>query len=216
MMKFYAVRVGRLPGIYTTWEACQKEVKGFPGAIFKSFSSEEDAQAFIQGTPSMKSVEPQDGEVSASSSRSLVDIWVDGACFQHAQHRMKCGWAFAVFEGERELYRASGNDIPDEARSQRNVAGEICAVLRAVKWCQQEGISAARIYYDYQGLASWPDGTWKTKNTWTQQYAETVQNSGVCIEWVKVRAHSGVPQNELVDQLAKEAAERDGDPRGEG
>jgi len=48
-MKFYAVRVGRRPGIYSTWDACQKEVKGFPGAMYKSFTSEEDAQVFIDG-----------------------------------------------------------------------------------------------------------------------------------------------------------------------
>ena len=214
-MKFYAVRVGRRPGIYSTWDACQKEVKGFPGAMYKSFASEEDAQVFIEGTPRHKLIDKQEGLDSVSTFSLPVDIWVDGSCFQHAQHGLKCGWAFAVFEGERELHRANGNDIPEEARPQRNVAGETCAVLRALAWCQQKGISTAKIYYDYQGLASWPDGTWKTKNSWTQRYAETVQHSGVQVEWVKVQAHSGVPRNELVDQLAKEAAERDEESVGE-
>ena len=35
--KFYAVRQGRVPGVYTTWSDCEKQVKGYGGAIYKSF-----------------------------------------------------------------------------------------------------------------------------------------------------------------------------------
>ena len=36
-MKYYAVKKGRNPGIYTSWDLCLKEVKGYKGAIYKSF-----------------------------------------------------------------------------------------------------------------------------------------------------------------------------------
>lgn len=36
-MKIYAVKVGLSPGLYTTWKECEKQVKGFPGALYKSF-----------------------------------------------------------------------------------------------------------------------------------------------------------------------------------
>ena len=29
-MAYYAVRIGRNPGIYTTWDECKKEVIGLP------------------------------------------------------------------------------------------------------------------------------------------------------------------------------------------
>ena len=32
--KFYAVRNGRVPGVYMTWADCEKQVKGFGGAIY--------------------------------------------------------------------------------------------------------------------------------------------------------------------------------------
>ena len=35
--KYYAVRKGRIPGIYRTWSECQKQVTGYPGAVFKGF-----------------------------------------------------------------------------------------------------------------------------------------------------------------------------------
>ena len=46
--KFYAVRNGRVPGIYMTWADCEKQVKGFGGAIYKSFPTEEEARAFVE------------------------------------------------------------------------------------------------------------------------------------------------------------------------
>ena len=45
--KFYAVAVGRTPGIYPTWEECQSNVIGYPNARFKKFSTEEEARSFI-------------------------------------------------------------------------------------------------------------------------------------------------------------------------
>ncbi|XP_070556831.1 ribonuclease H1-like [Ptychodera flava] len=44
---FYAVRVGRKPGIYATWDDCQKQVTGFSGARFKKFPTQNEAEAFI-------------------------------------------------------------------------------------------------------------------------------------------------------------------------
>ena len=48
-MKYYAVRKGRNPGIYTSWDSCLKEVKGFSGAIYKSFKTKSEAEAFMKG-----------------------------------------------------------------------------------------------------------------------------------------------------------------------
>lgn len=45
--KFYAVRVGKAPGIYYTWHDCLDQVRGFPKAAFKSFTTKDDAEAFL-------------------------------------------------------------------------------------------------------------------------------------------------------------------------
>lgn len=47
MATFYAVRKGRNPGIYTTWDEANAEVKGFPKAEYKKFMSEADANAYM-------------------------------------------------------------------------------------------------------------------------------------------------------------------------
>ena len=52
--KYYAVRKGRIPGIYRTWSECQKQVTGYPGAVFKGFVTEEEAQSFLHPGQSAK------------------------------------------------------------------------------------------------------------------------------------------------------------------
>ena len=47
-MKFYAVRIGKEPGIYHTWTECLDQVRGFPKAAFKSFTTLTDAEAFLR------------------------------------------------------------------------------------------------------------------------------------------------------------------------
>jgi ribonuclease HI len=47
MSKYYAVKVGKIPGLYFTWQECQKQVNGFSGSIFKSFSTKAEALNFL-------------------------------------------------------------------------------------------------------------------------------------------------------------------------
>jgi ribonuclease HI len=46
--KFYAVAVGRQVGVYNTWTECERHVKHFSGALFQSFPTLPEAQAFVQ------------------------------------------------------------------------------------------------------------------------------------------------------------------------
>lgn len=41
--KFYVVWEGRHPGVYEDWEDAQEQIENFPGAKFKSYSSQEEA-----------------------------------------------------------------------------------------------------------------------------------------------------------------------------
>ena len=44
---YYAVKQGKVPGIYRTWDACKAQVHGYPGAIYKGFERLEEAEAFL-------------------------------------------------------------------------------------------------------------------------------------------------------------------------
>lgn len=49
MAKYYGVKQGIKPGVYTTWPECQEQVKGYKGALYKSFSTEEEAKTYVYG-----------------------------------------------------------------------------------------------------------------------------------------------------------------------
>ncbi|HIZ04696.1 MAG TPA: RNase H1/viroplasmin domain-containing protein, partial [Candidatus Phocaeicola gallistercoris] len=45
--KFYVVWKGITPGIYSSWNDCQLQIKNYKGALYKSFTTKEEAeQAF--------------------------------------------------------------------------------------------------------------------------------------------------------------------------
>lgn len=49
--KYYVVWKGKSPGIYTSWEACQQQIKGVKGAIYKAFPSREAAEEALDKNP---------------------------------------------------------------------------------------------------------------------------------------------------------------------
>nr|XP_019009026.1 uncharacterized protein I206_05666 [Kwoniella pini CBS 10737]OCF47807.1 hypothetical protein I206_05666 [Kwoniella pini CBS 10737] len=46
--KWYAVRVGRRPGVYATWEEAARQVNGYPGAVHKSFPHPKAAEGWYR------------------------------------------------------------------------------------------------------------------------------------------------------------------------
>lgn len=73
--KFYVVWKGRKPGIYNTWPECQKQVKGYPGARFKSFPTKAEAeQAFAGETKEA----PEPGNSNYIEESVSVDVGSKG------------------------------------------------------------------------------------------------------------------------------------------
>ena len=87
--KFYAVRVGKTPGIYQTWSQAEEQVKGFSGAEYKSFSTEEEAIKYISFEEKKESsnilaetsIENQkiDLEIKSFQDGEVI-AFVDGSC----------------------------------------------------------------------------------------------------------------------------------------
>ena len=55
--KFYAVKNGKTPGIYDTWDECKENVSGFPGAEYKSFKTLEEAKEFMEAMKGSREVQ---------------------------------------------------------------------------------------------------------------------------------------------------------------
>ena len=47
-MSYYAVKKGIEPGVYLSWEECNKQIDGFSGAEYKKFKTEDEARKVIE------------------------------------------------------------------------------------------------------------------------------------------------------------------------
>ena len=63
--KYYAVRSGRIAGIYETWTQCEEQVKGFPGAEYKSFPTIQEAERYIGGADEQGGTSESVNEINA-------------------------------------------------------------------------------------------------------------------------------------------------------
>lgn len=194
MAKFYAVRKGHRPGIYSTWAACEKAVKGFSGAEFKSFKTKGEAENF------MNNLKDENREIPTGELVSYVDGSYD-------KRSGKAGFGAVFIVNEEVIHTAAESTPIDPDNNLWNVTAEIGGILYAVKWAIDHNYADIHVHYDYAGLEKWYTKEWQAKNAVTQKYAETMQKYGtqINIHFYKVAAHTGVEYNELADELAKRA-----------
>ena len=192
--KYYAVKTGSKTGIFTTWEECRASVHGYSGAAYKSFKTREEAVSYLGGSFSGKDG-LKDGD--------CVKIYVDGS-YNHVTREFSYGMV-VLKEGGEETYCRSFQD--EELASMRNVAGEIKGAEADMQYALDKGLPAIEIYHDYEGIAKWCLGEWKTNKEGTRAYKEFFDRASgmVQIRFVKVAGHSNDKYNDMADELAKRA-----------
>lgn len=200
--KYYAVRKGYTPGIYTSWEECQQNINGFSGAEYKGFSTEAEAEEYLFHEKKIDlNTTSEKGEGCITDQ---ITAYVDGS-FDEKIGKYSFGCVIILPSGE--IILESGNGDNPESIALRNVTGEMLGAMFAVKWCAKNGYPAIKICYDYIGIEMWATGEWKAKNSLTKKYAEfMIENSKkLSISFKKIAAHTGNKYNEEADKLAKTA-----------
>lgn len=211
--KFYAVSVGRQPGIYETWDECKNQVSGYKNAVYKGFSTREEAEDFLTTEPQKK-----DETVSTSlDSRSLFDgidgpiAYVDGS---YDKESGQYAYGIVMIEDPKDLsheVHLSGKGSDPSIASMNNVAGEIQGAMAAMRYAREHHYEKLTIFHDYKGIAFWcvPDPTtgnvWNADKLGTKRYKEIYEDTikSVDVSFVKVKGHSGDYYNDIVDGLAK-------------
>ncbi|WP_370837549.1 ribonuclease HI [Megasphaera sp.] len=222
--KIYAVRRGRTTGLFLSWADCQKQVDGFPGARFKSFTDATEAWKWLNGkeTAAPKRTgapkkSRQTAKTAAPSQPLRPDeeqdfvIYTDGSCLRNPDG--PGGWAVVACN----VATGEVTELCDGNPSTTNNRMELLAAIMALRFAP-EGTKVA-LYTDSQylknGITKWVAG-WKRRG-WKKADGQPVLNQAYWVELDKlyaahdvtfhwVKGHVGVELNERCDQLAKAQA----------
>lgn len=192
MGKFYAVAKGRNPGIYTSWDACKDNVHQYPGAIYKSFALNQDAQAFLASKNGsvvkaargksgsgrvLKGVnvkKPICGAISATcSTENLVSIYTDGATSNNGKKGATGGYGVYFGPDDKRNVSRGLHEVDDtKVYPPTNQRAELHALSYALSYIHRalkddNSEQQYRIYtdsmYGKKCIETWASG-WAKKN----------------------------------------------------
>jgi ribonuclease HI len=222
--KYYAIAVGRKPGIYTRWfgeGGAHAQVEGFQGARYKGFATIEEAREFIREThPNekygtgriQKTGKPSTGrrpQVPVAPSSDRILIYTDGSSLGNPGPG-GYGVVIPSPEGNREL---SGG-----FRKTTNNRMELLACIVGLEEIKTP--SAVALYSDSRYVVDGITKGWAKKwqrNGWRKSNGGQALNIdlwkrllSLCerhdVNFIWVKGHAGNPGNERCDQLATQAA----------
>jgi len=201
MPKYYAVKVGKKPGIYQSWLECKQQVDGFSGATYKSFSSLKAAEEFL----ALKSSSVEEDQKNEDEIQKKLKVYVDGSYSK--EHQVYSYGCVLLDESSNDIRHLSGSGNDNDLIDLWNVAGELLGAIKAIEFAYENKYDKVLIYHDYEGIAKWANGEWKAKKNGTINYLKFIKKyqEKIKIEFSKVKAHSGVYYNEEADRLAREA-----------
>lgn len=201
--KFYAVKVGKNPGIYKNWDDCKEQVTGFSGAIYKSFESFDDAKAYLNLSEELKENKEKDNIDIENIKEDEILAYVDGS---YKKDTFEYGYGVVLLLSDEVIELYGKGENPEVAKS-RNVTGELFGSVRAISEAINRKKNKITIFYDYQGISSWANGEWKCNIPLTVGYKQKISEfrKEIEINFVKVKAHSNDKYNDLADHLAKKS-----------
>lgn len=207
---YYAVKSGKIPGIYFTWKDCESQVRGYSGAIYKKFTTIGEAEDFIKGIeeinkPSKVKIDSEKEQIIEQSDLKDNEVlaYVDGS-FDLSNFTYSYGVVFITKEGKESF---SGREDNRELAEMRNVSGELKGAMVAMELAVEREMDTLYLHFDYTGIEQWAVGNWKTNKDGTKAYKKYYDSikDRLKVVFIKVKAHSGIEYNEEADQLAKDA-----------
>ena len=152
---YYAVAVGKHPGIYTDWAKCFMNISGYSNAKFKKCKTHKEACHFLSTHGSQH-------------DKSPFYIYTDGSCINNGYKNAKAG--IGIYFGKKDP-RNMSESFTNKPTNQR---AELYAIFKAITLLTPNEIKYKQIiiYTDSQysihcvtkWYTTWKKNQWKTKN----------------------------------------------------
>jgi len=227
--KYYAVATGKNPGIYTEWfgsKGAGIQVKGFAGAVFKGFPTQEAAEDFIKQNagkkrrikpkaPLNKTKASQKPKPMITPKDGSIVIYTDGGCLNNPGPG---GYGVVIKNGKKTKELSGGYRLTTNNRM------ELMACIVGLGSLKKG--SSVILYSDSKYVVDGITKGWAVRwqaNGWMRTKKEKAINPDlwekllvlcgkhdVQFKWVK--GHAGNEGNERCDQLATAEAAKVGLP----
>jgi len=150
--KFYVVWKGRKTGVFTSWNACKRQIDGFEGAQYKSFVSLDEAEIAASKTFEDYKGKNTKKPVLSSSEREkygtpiLESIAVDAAC---SGNPGKLEYRGVLTHNKQEIFRKG-----PYLKGTNNI-GEFLALVHGIALLKSKNKEDIPIYSDSKIAMSW-------------------------------------------------------------
>lgn len=191
--KWYVVLEGRHTGVFDSWDECKEYIDGYPGAKYKSYSSQEDAvNAYRRGIPGdddsaiirqiITHSEPEQYNPVAIPGVVSNAIAVDASCLGNPGVMEYRG---VSLQTGKEIFRIG------PYQDATNNIGEFLALIHALAMLKKQGDATTTIYSDSKTALSWLSHRQvKTTLKPTAKNAPVLQVLRRAIAWMEKNTYS--------------------------
>ncbi|KAB1158885.1 ribonuclease H [Tenacibaculum aiptasiae] len=150
--KYYVVWQGKEKGIFTSWNACKKQITGYEGAQYKAFIDKKEAEiAFTKSYNDYKGKDTKKIVLSAAEKAKygnpiLESISVDAAC---AGNPGKMEYRGVLTHNKKEIFKM-GPFI-----NGTNNIGEFLALVHGIALLKSKNMHELPIYSDSKIAMGW-------------------------------------------------------------
>lgn len=209
--KIYAVFQGKVPGLYDNWDDASQQVQGFKGAVYKSFTSRDEAVLWLRDCVINAKEPVSDDLIELIKTVDLPEeiqdriiIHTDGGA---SPNPGRGGYGIVLTHGKYRKELSAGYKLTTNNRM------EMMAVIVALKALKQP--SEVLLYTDSKYVVDsiskgwvqrWKSKGWRRSDgqlaenidLWQELLAQLDQHT-VEFQWVK--GHAGNKENERCDEL---------------
>ena len=183
--KYYVVWNGNQPGIYSSWEECQAQIKGVKQALYKAFGSLAEAEHAYASSPGQyigRGAKAENKKSAATPPASIIQnaLAVDAACSGNP----------GMME-YRGVYIATGEQVFHFGPMfGTNNIGEFLAIVHGLALLKQKGIDLP-IYSDSYNALLWIKGKkCKTKLPRDSKSEELFKYVDRAEKWLKENSYT--------------------------
>ncbi len=188
--KYYVVWKGVSPGVYDSWTDCQLQIKGYQGALYKSFPSREMAEeAFAASTFHYVGARAQKKAAVPVNERRLPEgfdencLCVDAACSGNPGPMEYRG--VYLLNGQQVFHFGPVHGT--------NNIGEFLAIVHGLALMKQKGITMP-IYSDSRNALGWvKQKKCKTKLERTARTEQLFQMIERAEHWLQTHDYKDIP-----------------------